>query len=86
MTKLDDDLDELRQIMARQVEQMVRLIDDLLDVSRISRGKIVLQREVVDLAPIVNAAVEASSTFIAESGQTLNVAFLREGVIKNYIQ
>ncbi len=73
MTELDNDTEELRQTMARQVEQLVRLIDDLMDVSRISRGKIVLRREVIDLAAIVAAAVEASSTFIAESGQRLTV-------------
>jgi PAS domain S-box-containing protein len=71
MSKLDDDAEELRQMMARQVEQLVRLIDDLLDVSRISRGKIALQKEFVDLSTIVDAAVEASSAFIAESGQDL---------------
>lgn len=73
MTPLNEETEELRQTMARQVEQLVRLIDDLLDVSRISRGKIVLRREVVDLAAIVDAAVEASTTFVNESGQSLTV-------------
>lgn len=73
MLTLDPELDGLRQMMARQVEQLVRLIDDLLDVSRIGRGKISLRREVVDLRAIIDAAVEASSTFIAENGQQLVV-------------
>ncbi len=73
MLKIDPEFDELRQMMARQVEQLVRLIDDLLDVSRIGRGKISLRREVVDLRAIIDAAVEASSTFIAENGQQLIV-------------
>jgi signal transduction histidine kinase len=47
------------EVMQRQVGQMVRLVDDLLDVSRISRGKIELRRERVDLASIVHQAVEA---------------------------
>jgi PAS domain S-box-containing protein len=74
LTKLDSETDELRQMMARQVEQLVRLIDDLLDVSRISRGKISLRNEVVDLAAVIAAAVEASTTFIEESGQQLIVS------------
>ena len=48
------------EMMERQVGQMVRLVDDLLDVSRISRGKIELRRERVELASVVNHAVEAA--------------------------
>ena len=44
---------------------MVRLVDDLLDVSRISRGKIELRRERVDLAGVVLRAVETSRPLIA---------------------
>ena len=47
------------EMMQRQVGQMVRLVDDLLDVSRISRGEIELRREPVELASIVHHAVEA---------------------------
>jgi CheY-like chemotaxis protein len=47
------------EMMGRQVAQLVRLIDDLLDVSRISRGKLELRRERVELAPVVHQAVEA---------------------------
>ena len=56
LLKLDPEIEKFRQMMARQVEQLVRLIDDLLDVSRISRGKIVLRHEPVDLS------VESSAT------------------------
>lgn len=80
MTGLDDDTEELRKVMARQVEQLVRLIDDLLDVSRISRGKIVLRREVSDLASIVEAAVEASSSLISENAQKLEVLCSRDQI------
>ena len=48
------------EMMERQVGQMVRLVDDLLDVSRISRGKIELRRERVELASVVHQAVEAA--------------------------
>ena len=46
-------------MLERQVGQMVRLVDDLLDMSRITRGKIELRKERVELAPIVHQAVEA---------------------------
>jgi PAS domain S-box-containing protein len=54
----------IRAIMERQLAQMVRLIDDLLDVSRISSGKVVLQRSRVDLRAIAELAIEASLPFI----------------------
>ena len=46
-------------VIQRQLDHMVRLIDDLLDVSRITRGKITLKKEAVRLADIVDRAVEA---------------------------
>jgi signal transduction histidine kinase/ActR/RegA family two-component response regulator len=55
----------IRAIMERQLSQMVRLIDDLLEVSRISSGKVVLQRTRVDLRAIAGLAIEASQPFIA---------------------
>ena len=47
------------EMLERQVGQMARLVDDLLDMSRITRGKIELRKERIALAPIVNHAVEA---------------------------
>src|SRR5262249_34622876 len=44
--------------MRRQLEQLVRLVDDLLDAARISQSKINLERSVIELAPILQAAVE----------------------------
>ena len=57
---------ESRTIIARQVAQMVRLIDDLLDVSRISRGKIELRPEQITLQSVIAAAREASQPIIAD--------------------
>jgi PAS domain S-box-containing protein len=48
------------EMLDRQVGQMVRLVDDLLDMSRISRGKIDLRKDRIELAPIINQAVEAT--------------------------
>ena len=50
---------ELSQILQRQVQQMTRLLDDLLDVSRITQGKIKFKREAFDLALVAQRAVEA---------------------------
>ncbi len=56
------------EMMERQVGQLVRLVDDLLDVNRISRGKIELRRQQVELAAVVRDAVEAVRP-LAESMQ-----------------
>ncbi|HZU34943.1 MAG TPA: ATP-binding protein, partial [Gemmataceae bacterium] len=48
-----------REMIARQVENLTRLVDDLLDVSRINQGKVQLRKEPIELASIVQAAVEA---------------------------
>jgi signal transduction histidine kinase len=63
----------LREMMDRQVRQMVRLIDDLLDVSRISRGKIELRKERVSLETILQSAVEAVRPLANSAGHQLSV-------------
>ncbi len=60
--------------MNRQLVHMVRLIDDLLDVSRITRGMLGLQRQRVDVRSIVEGAAETSSPFLAQRSQTLTLA------------
>ena len=62
-----------REMLERQVRYMVRLIDDLLDVSRISRGKIELRLERVELATVVENAVETSRSIIEARGHELTV-------------
>ncbi|WP_159397044.1 ATP-binding protein [Sorangium cellulosum] len=62
-----------RAMMERQVAHMVRLIDDLLDVSRITRGKLRLRRERVELAGVVQSAIEASRPLIDASRHELTV-------------
>ena len=61
------------EVIARQVHQMTRLVDDLLDVSRITRGKIELRKERVELSSIINSAVEASRPLIDKLGHELSV-------------
>ena len=67
-------------VMGRQLAHMVRLIDDLLDVSRVSQGKIDLRKSTVELASIVGHAVEASRTLIENAGLTLLVTFPRQPI------
>jgi two-component system, chemotaxis family, CheB/CheR fusion protein len=69
----------VRMIMERQIGQMVRLIDDLLDVSRITSGKIVLQRTPTSLAELVQAAVDAQRPAIEKSKIELTVDMADEG-------
>ena len=65
-------------MMERQVGQMVRLVDDLLDVSRISRGTIQLRSGRVELASVVNHAVEAARPTYERRGIQLAVALPRK--------
>ncbi len=67
------EVDKLRAIMERQVQQMSRLIDDLLDVSRITRGKIQLRRQPVELATIIAGAVESVRPLIDACGHDLQI-------------
>ena len=62
-----------RDVIERQVEQLTRLVDDLLDVSRITRGKIRLQVEPIDLATVVAGAVETSRPVIDARRHALQV-------------
>lgn len=63
-----------RAVVVRQVEHMTRLIDDLLDVSRITCDKLVLQLDYLDLAKVVATAVETSRPLIDERQHRLTVA------------
>lgn len=63
----------LYDIMERQVDQLSRLVDDLMEVSRITRGQVELRMEPVDLASVVRNAVETSRPQIEQSGQTLSI-------------
>jgi CheY-like chemotaxis protein len=67
-------------MMERQVGQMVRLVDDLLDASRISRGKIELRRERVELSSVIYHAVEAARPLVDSLRHTLDVALPPEPV------
>lgn len=61
------------EMMERQIGHMVRLIDDLLDVSRISRGKITLQKAPVDLHDVITESVEATDGLFQAKKQQLTI-------------
>ncbi len=69
---------ETREMMSRQLEQMVRLIDDLLDVSRITRGKIRLRREMMELQTAAKLALESARPWFDEPGHELQVSLPAE--------
>ena len=62
-----------REIAERQVQHMSRLLDDLLDVARISQGRMELRKELLDAGAIVRRAVEAEQSFIDDRGLRLTV-------------
>ncbi len=64
---------EICETMERQTEQLITLVDDLLDVSRITRGKLELRKRHVELSEVVRSAVEASRPFIQEADHNLTI-------------
>lgn len=68
------------EVIDRQVHHMIRLVDDLLDVSRITRGKIELRKERVSLTTVVNSAVEASRPLIEKWNHELTVTLPAEPI------
>src|SRR5262249_35305067 len=65
---------QARDMMERQLGHMVRLIDDLLDVSRVSRNKVELRRSRVLLADVLSSAVETARPLIEDAGHELTIA------------
>jgi signal transduction histidine kinase len=76
----DPRLQRMREVIDRQTEQLTRMVDDLLDVSRISRGKITLRKEKVDLVTIIGRAVETSRPLIDAGGHRLTLALPPESL------
>lgn len=66
-------IEEVRVMMERQTKQLIALVDDLLDVSRITRGKLELRKRRVELAEVVKDAVDSSRPFMDEANHVLSV-------------
>jgi signal transduction histidine kinase/ActR/RegA family two-component response regulator len=73
--------DQVCEVIERQVAHLVRLVDDLLEVSRITRGKVELRLEPVELAAVIRSAVEASRPVINASGHQLAISLPTEPVV-----
>jgi PAS domain S-box-containing protein len=70
----DPGLRWVRDVISRQINHLTRLIDDLLDVSRIVQGKLTLKKAPMEVADLIGHAVEASRPFIEERRHTLTVS------------
>jgi signal transduction histidine kinase len=73
--------DRVREMMERQLRQLLRIMEDLLDVSRITKGKIDLRKEPVELTRVVQDAVDTARTAIDTMGHTLDVNLPRQPVL-----
>ena len=75
----DGNVNREQEIIERQVNHLVRLVDDLLDVSRIARGKVTLRKELVEIGSIVGNAVEMAGDLLEEHRHQLSIELPLEG-------
>jgi len=73
-------VEQARSMMDRQLTQLVRLVDDLLDISRVTQEKLELRRERVEVRAVIDAAVETSRPLIEQAGHAFAVAVPDEPV------
>ena len=73
-----ESVDEGRGIIERQVVQLTRLVDDLLDVSRITRDKIELRRQRIDLRQVLENAIETSRPLVDRAKHELSVSWCEQ--------
>ena len=70
-----------RAVIARQVKHVVRLVDDLLDVSRITRGLVQLERRPVGIAAVITSAIEIASPLLEQRQHRLTIDVARHGLL-----
>ena len=75
-----DTLERSRAMIGRQLTQMVRLVDDLLDVSRITSGKIELRNQIVSLQDVIRSAVETSQPLLDSMEHQLTISLPEEPI------
>lgn len=80
-TSNDPTAERVYEMMERQVNHMVRMVDDLMEVSRITRGLIELRKEEVDLAAIIRSAVETSQPIIEAGEHQLAITLPSEPIL-----
>lgn len=71
---------QARDIMDRQLTQLTRLVNDLLDVSRITQGKVTVMREFLELSNVIQLAIEASQPLIESRRHKLSIALPQEPI------
>jgi signal transduction histidine kinase/ActR/RegA family two-component response regulator len=76
----DGSAERERTVIERQVKHLTRLVDDLLDVSRIVRGRVELKRERLNISDVVAKAIELASPLIEQRRHTLEVQVPRHGL------
>ncbi|HET6628720.1 MAG TPA: ATP-binding protein [Woeseiaceae bacterium] len=76
-----EEVSKERAIIERQAGQLVRLIDDLLDVSRITRGKVKLKKERVEIAEVAAKAIETAGPLLEQRAHELTVNLPRQGLM-----
>ncbi|HEY1784875.1 MAG TPA: ATP-binding protein [Pirellulales bacterium] len=74
-------IEQARTMMERQLTHLIRLIDDLMDVNRITRGRLELRKEPLELEAVVNMAVETSLPLIEAMGHQLTVTLPERPVL-----
>jgi signal transduction histidine kinase/CheY-like chemotaxis protein len=70
-----------QQVIERQVDHLVRLVDDLLDISKITRGKVELRWETVEIAEVIAKAVEMASMLFEQRSHLLTIEASRQGLL-----
>ncbi len=83
MAEVDGAVAQVRAMMERQLGQMVRLVDDLLDASRVTTGKLQLRMEHVELRTVIDAALETSRPAIEEARHALTVVVPDDPIFVN---
>ena len=76
-----DESERARAVIERQVTHLTRLVDDLLDVSRIARGKVELKADLVEISEVVAKAIEMASPLLEQRNHTLAVQVPRRGLL-----
>ena len=76
----DPQLVWLRGVFDRQLQHLTHLVDDLLEVSRITQGKLELRKEKLELAPSMQAAMEAARPLVSASSHSMSVTFAAEPI------
>jgi signal transduction histidine kinase len=70
-------------VIERQVNHLTRLVDDLLDVSRVARGRVELKTEIVEVAEVVAKAIEMAGPLLEQRNHTLKIDVPRRGLRVN---